>query len=168
MKMTVVVGNPKPKSRTRDAAERIAAALADGPASLVIDVVDLGPGLLQWGAPAIAEAIRAVLDSEAVIVASPTFKATYTGLLKLFLDQFPAGALADRVAFPVMLGSAPQHALAPELLLKPVLVELGATCPAPGLYLLDSDYEAPAVLADWLPRAQSALRLLTSRGEAHG
>jgi FMN reductase len=39
-----------------------------------------------------------------------------------------------------MLGAGPSHALAPELLLRPVLVELGAACPAPGLYLLDSTY----------------------------
>jgi FMN reductase len=52
-----------------------------------------------------------------------------------------------------MLGAGLRHALAPELLLKPVLVELGATCPTRGLYLLDSDYESPSELQPWLDDA---------------
>ncbi len=86
-------------------------------------------------------------------MASPTFKATYTGLLKLFLDQFAGGeGLRGVTAVPLMLGAGPAHAMAPELLLKPVLAELGATCPAPGLYLQDEQAEAlgaqtPALVA---------------------
>ena len=141
MTVTVVVGNPNPASRTRDAGTLLAAALAGRAPDTVIDVVDLGPGLLGWGDPAVAEAVRTVGGSDLVVVASPTFKATYTGLLKLFLDQFAtAEGLAGVVAVPVMLGAGPAHALAPELLLKPVLVELGATCPTPGLYLSDATY----------------------------
>jgi FMN reductase len=56
-----------------------------------------------------------------------------------------------------MLGGAYQHALAPEVFLKPVLVELGATCPVRGLYLLDSDYESPDGLDGWLESARSWL-----------
>jgi FMN reductase len=41
--------------------------------------------------------------------------------------------------------------------LKPVLAELGASCPMPGLYLLDTDYESPAGLEEWI---QSARRFL--------
>lgn len=72
------------------------------------------------------------------IFASPTYKATYTGVLKLFLDQFPSGGLSGITAVPLRLGDGPHHAMAPDLLLKPVLVELGAICPIRGLYLLDS------------------------------
>jgi FMN reductase len=81
-----------------------------------------------------------VKSASLLIVASPTFKAAYTGLLKLFLDQFPAGELIGMTAIPLMLGAAPRHALAPELLLRPVLTEIGCSCPLPGLYLLDSQY----------------------------
>jgi FMN reductase len=91
------------------------------------------------------------------VFASPTFKATYTGLLKLFLDQFPSDGLAGVTAFPVMRGAGPAHTLAPVLLLKPVLVELGAICPAAGLYLIDKDY-APR-LDKWVERAKPLLPL---------
>src|SRR5438105_1187514 len=148
--MAVVVGNPKPASRTLDAATKIAERLAGRPADLVIDLVELGPGLLGWGDEAVAKAVADVQCSSAVVVASPTYKASYTGLLKLFLDQFAAGSLAGVIAFPLMLGGAWNHSLAPDAFLKPVLAELGASCPMPGLYLLDTDYESPAGLDDWI------------------
>jgi FMN reductase len=153
MDIAVVVGNPKPRSRTLDAATRVASALAGGPVVVEIDLVSLGPGLLAWGDVGTAAAVKAVCACDAAVFASPTFKATYSGLLKLFLDQIPAGGLAGTVAFPLMLGTGLRHALAPELLLKPVLVELGATCPTRGLYLLDSDYESPSELQPWLEDA---------------
>ncbi|MCU1376191.1 MAG: NADPH-dependent fmn reductase [Actinomycetia bacterium] len=158
MGVAVVVGNPKPKSRTYEAALLVAERLTGEPPDLVIDVVDLGPGLLGWGDPAVAEAVAAVCAAELVVVASPTFKATYTGLLKLFLDQVPTDGMAGVLAVPLMLGAGPGHALAPELLLKPVLVELGATCPTRALYLLDSDWDNEAVLGPWVATAKAQLR----------
>ncbi len=88
----------------------------------------------------IGDVVTAVQGSDLVVVASPTYKATYTGLLKLFLDRIARGALAGVTAVPVMLGGHWRHALAADLLLKPVLVELGATCPTRGLFLLESEY----------------------------
>ncbi|MDX5310619.1 MAG: NAD(P)H-dependent oxidoreductase, partial [Rhodococcus sp. (in: high G+C Gram-positive bacteria)] len=93
----------------------------------------------------------------------PTFKATYTGILKLLLDQFATGdGLRDVTAVTLMLGAGPAHAMAPDLLLKPVLVELGATTPAPGLYLLESTYTTDTRIADyaerWTPVLRSAWR----------
>ena len=157
MTMAVVVGNPKPASRTLDAAVMVAERIAGQPPDLVIDLVTLGPGLLGWGDEAVADAVAAVQCASAVVVASPTYKASYTGLLKLFLDQFAAGSLNGVTAFPLMLGGAWVHALAPEVFLKPVLVELGASCPVRGLYLLDSDYESPAGLDDWIESARRFL-----------
>lgn len=147
----IIVGNPKLGSRTRDAAERLAAALDAKPA--VIEVVEFGAALFGWGDPVVASAVTAVQAADIVIAASPTFKGTYTGLLKLFLDQFAtATGLADQVGVPLMLGASPGHALAPELSLKPVLVELGAVCPAQGLYQIDSRYADDDSLAEWVSR----------------
>jgi FMN reductase len=98
-----------------------------------------------------------VRSASLLIVASPTFKATYTGLLKLFLDQFGAGELTGVVGIPLMLGAAARHALAPELSLKPVLVEIGCSCPTSGLYLLDSAYQDTPELDAWLTRARIEL-----------
>ncbi|MBX5488758.1 MAG: NAD(P)H-dependent oxidoreductase [Mycolicibacterium hassiacum] len=150
----VVVGNPKPKSRTRAAAELVVEKLTGAAPHHIIDVIDLGAGLLGWGDPKVAEAKDIVKSADLLVVASPTFKGTYTGVLKLFLDQFGAGELGQVTTFPVMLGGSYAHSLAPELTLRPVLVEIGASCPAPSLYLLDSDYETSPELDNWLEVAR--------------
>lgn len=161
MKTAVVVGNPKPKSRTLDAGCLVARKLTGADPDLVLDLCDFGPKLLEFGNAVVGEAIQSVQKSAVVIVASPTFKATYTGLLKLFLDQIPSDGLAGVTAFPVMLGAGPAHAMAPEYLLKPVLVELGATCPSAGLYLIDKTYAEDPRLDTWVARAKP---LLPARG----
>ncbi len=157
MKIAVVAGNPKAKSRTLDAGILVARKLTDRDPDLVIDVVDLGAGLLEFGNATVAAAVQSIQQSDVVVFASPTYKATYTGLLKLFLDQFPSDALAGVTAFPVMLGAGPAHAMAPDLLLKPVLVELGATCPAAGLYLIDKSYAEDPRLDAWIAKAKPLL-----------
>ena len=163
MRIAVVAGNPKPRSRTLAAGILLAEALTGSPPDLVLDVVDLGPGLLTWGDPGVAEAVAAVAKSDVVVVASPTFKATYTGLLKVFLDQIPTDGLAGVYALPLMLGAGPGHVLAPELLLKPVLVELGAITPARGLYLIDKTFAEAPQLTAYADRVRPLLPI--SRGE---
>jgi hypothetical protein len=99
MNIAVVVGNPKPRSRTRQSAELIAERLTGRPPDSVIDLVDLGAGLLGWGDPDVGAAVEMVMSADVLVVASPTFKATYTGLLKLFLEQFGAGLCGERLPF---------------------------------------------------------------------
>jgi FMN reductase len=159
MRVVVVVGNPKPGSRTRRAAELVAERLTGAPPTTVIELAELGPALLSWGDPAVDAARRAVAGADLVVVATPTYKATYTGLLKLFLDQFAAGELHGTIAIPLMLGGSPHHALAGELTLKPVLSEIGCSCPTPALFLLDSTWESSPDLDTWLTRARDVLPL---------
>ena len=158
MKIAVVVGNPKPASRTLEAAMLLAARLGDTP-DPVIDLADFGSKLLDFGNAEVAAAIASVASADVAIVASPTYKATYTGLLKLFLDMFPPNGLDGVVAIPLMLGAGPNHALAPDLLLKPVLVELGALCPFPGLYLMDKSFAEDPRLDAYAGRASNYLPL---------
>jgi FMN reductase len=56
-----------------------------------------------------------------------------------------------------MLGGHWRHALAPEVALKPVLAELGASSPTRGLFLIDSEWDAPDALDEWLPAARKEL-----------
>jgi FMN reductase len=162
--VTVLVGNPKPRSRTYEAAHIVAERLAGRKADLSIDLADVGPALLDWSDATVPELVAKVQASDLVVVGSPTYKATYTGLLKLFLDRISGGALAGVTAVPVMLGGHWKHALAPDLLLKPVLVELGATCPTRGLFLLESEYAASEAMDEWLelarPQVAAAVRNL--------
>ena len=150
---TVIAGNPKPLSRTLSAGVNLAELITGSAPDHVIDVIALGPGLLEWGDATVADAVATAKASDLLIVASPTYKGSYTGVLKLFLDQFETAiGLAGSVAVPLMLGAGPSHAMAPDLLLKPVLVEIGATVPCQGLYLLDGTAQEPGSSASWRER----------------
>ena len=63
-----------------------------------------------------------------LVLATPTYKASYTGLLKLFLDVFPAGSLSSTVVMPLIVSGGPAHRHLGDLQLRPVLSELGAVC----------------------------------------
>ena len=147
-RVAVVVGNPRPASRTLTAAVHVARELAGTEPSLVIDLAELGPALLDWQDPTVAGLVAEVGEADLVVVASPTYKATYTGLLKLFLDRFGTDGLRG-LAVPLMLGAGPAHALAPELTLRPLLAEIGGTT-LRGHYVLDSAHDDPAAYAGWL------------------
>jgi FMN reductase len=162
MSVAVVVGNPKPRSRTYHAAQLIAERITGAPPDVVMDLVDLGPALLDWSIRAVADAVAGVQASSLAVFASPTYKGSFTGLLKLFLDRIGTGALAGLAAVPLMLGGDLRHSLAPEVFLKPVLTELGASCPTPGLFLVESQWDQPTALDAWLERSRKLLGLRTA------
>ena len=168
--VVVVVGNPQAASRTAAVAGRLGQRLADlvgaGDAQL-IDLAALGPALLQWGDSGVAEAKAAVRAATVVVVASPTYKAAYTGLLKLFLDQFEHGELRSVPAVVAMMtGGGPTHALAVEVHLRPVLVEIGARIPSAGLYVWGEQVDDPsaAIEAWWATEADVVVRAVDQPG----
>jgi FMN reductase len=168
MTVAVVVGNPKPRSRTLTAATYVATELAGHEPDLVVDLVDLGASLLDWHDERVAELVAAVGAADLVVFASPTYKGTYTGLLKLFLDRFatgPEGGLGG-VAVPLMLGAGPGHALAPELSLRPVLTEIGGVVATRGLYVVDSAHDDPAAYAHWLELSRPVVAAILAGREA--
>jgi FMN reductase len=161
--IAVVTGNPKPASRTHTVALAVADALAKevGEAGdrLVIDLADHASRLFDWSDPELTALTAEVAAADIVIVASPTYKATFTGLLKAFLDRFPNNGLAGVTAVPVMTGGWPGHLLAVELHLRPVLIELGATVPARGLYVTEPELaDLDAAVAKWSAAATPLIR----------
>ena len=163
-----VVGNPKPRSRTHQMVTAVAeafAAASAGRIESVIDLVELKPWLFDFGAPQLAPALEQMFRADVLVVGSPVYKATYTGLLKAFCDHVAAGQLAGTLALPTMMGGAPQHALAVELQLRPLLVELGATCATPSLYVLESQLdELEAVARRYVERLAESIRLCEVAG----
>lgn len=164
MSFVVLVGNPRPQSKTlriaRLAAEAVsqAAELPDDPQ--VIDLSGLARRLLlDEPSAAVEAALEQVTQADLLLVASPVYKGTYTGLLKVFLDQLGHQALAGVTALPLLVMRLPQYALAVDVFLRPLLVELGASTPAPGLPFLESDLEFPAtVLEPWAAQAAAAVK----------
>jgi FMN reductase len=151
MTTAVVVGNPKPQSRTLSSALHVARELVGAEPDLVVDLATVDPRtLLDWSDPDVTDLVKQVGAADLVVFASPTYKAAYTGLLKLFLDRFAGGTGLSGLAVPLMLGGSPAHSLAPELTLRPVLTEIGGTVPGRGLYVVDAQHEDPAAYAEWL------------------
>ncbi|MBM9466648.1 NADPH-dependent FMN reductase [Nakamurella leprariae] len=153
MRITVLTGNPKPDSRTRRIVDALASRVADElPVAEVasIDLAGVADRLFRWPDAGLARLTTTVADSDLLVVGSPTYKATYTGLLKAFLDRYPNNGLAGVCAVPVMTGSSEVHALAVETALRPLLVELGASVPSRGLYfVMDRMHRLDTVLDDW-------------------
>jgi FMN reductase len=140
-----VVGNPRPGSRTHGLARTLARELARVlPASTTaeVDLAPLGPRVLDPADAQAAAATEVVLAADVLVVASPTYKATYSGLLKSFLDRLGTGSLAGKAAVPLLLGGAPGHKLAVDVHFTPLLLELGAAVPVRGLFVLEADVEA--------------------------
>ena len=172
IKAVTLVGNPKIGSRTLKVAEEVTRQIVSRLGSqgltvsnATVDVAKLGSRLLEWNNEAVKTVLQRVAECDLLVIASPVYKASYTGVLKLLLDQLPFEGLAGRIAVPVMVAAAPIHALAIEAHFRPLLVELGASCPTRGLMILESklDELSPAV-AQWLDGELAVLApLFTNR-----
>ncbi|WP_416954404.1 NADPH-dependent FMN reductase [Nocardioides sp. T5] len=164
MTTTILVGNPKPASRTRHIAEAVAEVLGVGEADrIVIDLADHVDELFRWPSETMSALAETVTASDLLIVASPTYKATYTGLLKSFLDRFGGDALSGVTAVPVMTGASAGHSMAPDEHLRPLLVELGAMVPSRSLYFITEDMDRmDALVADWAGSSLAPIRATLS------
>lgn len=156
-----VVGNPRPGSRTQGLARTVLGTLsqalwsAEPATGATLDLAELSESL---GAPLGAdvperwsEPLARLHSASLLVVATPVYKGSYSGLLKAFLDQVDGGALAGTVAVPVVAPGSPAHTLAADVHLRPLLVELGASVPTRSLVVLAQDLAAPQAAVDsWL------------------
>lgn len=154
-RVVVLVGNPKAGSRTRQLAEQAAAALVPTAAATTVDIATLAAGLLvPWQLSDQARAaVDQVLAADLVVLGTPTYKASYPGVLKLFLDTFAAESLAATVVQPVITVGGPVHRHLVDIHLRPVLTELGALTPVPSLISTESEIaDFPALLDEHVRR----------------
>ncbi|WP_295997499.1 NADPH-dependent FMN reductase [Rugamonas sp.] len=74
----------------------------------------------------IARALAAVAAADAVVIATPVYKASFSGILKTFLDLLPQDGLAGKLVLPLASGGSQSHMLALDYALRPVLHALEA------------------------------------------
>jgi len=84
--------------------------------------------------PAVRAALAAVAAADAVVVATPVYKASFAGVLKAFLDLLPQNGLAGKIVLPVATGGSQSHLLALDYALRPVLQALEAKLVLPSIY----------------------------------
>jgi FMN reductase len=93
-----------------------------------------------------------------VVISSPVYKASFSGVLKVFLDLLPQFGLGGKVVLPLMTGGTTAHVLAIDYALRPVLLTLGALHVVTGLFLLDKSIaHRPGGGVDLDPEVQARL-----------
>lgn len=139
--IVLINGSPSFPSRSQGILDYAIALLStEGINTDLISVRDLPAEDLVFGrynSEALASPKNLIANAQGIIIATPIYKASYTGLLKTFLDLLPQKALAHKVIFPVATGGTIAHLLAIDFALKPLLAELGARYILGGLYAVD-------------------------------
>lgn len=90
--------------------------------------------------PELLDATGRVAQADIVVIATPIYKAAYSGLLKTFLDLLPQDGLRSKAVVLLATGGSNAHLLAVDYALKPVLSALGAR------EILDTVYATDAQL----------------------
>lgn len=137
----IITGSPSGSSRTAKLANLVGARLAkNGIDSSLLSLRALPAEDLmhaRFDAPAIKAALERVESARGVVIATPVYKAAYSGLLKTFLDVLPQFGLRDKVVLPLATGGTVAHVLAIDYALRPVLSSLDPLHVVPGLFFLD-------------------------------
>lgn len=142
MSVLLIAGSPSEHSRTAALLSEAGQKLTFRGAQVdTLRVRDLNPQALllaDFGHPSIIQATARVAAADIVVVATPVYKAAYSGALKVFLDLLPQNALKGKTVFPLATGGSPHHMLALDYALRPVLQSLGAKNILPGIYATDA------------------------------
>ncbi|WP_137657444.1 NADPH-dependent FMN reductase [Listeria newyorkensis] len=93
----------------------------------------------------IGELVADIEAADGVIVGSPVYKASYTGVLKAVLDLLPENILKNKVVLPIMSGGSSGHVLAIDFALKPLLGVLKGEV-LQGVYVVDAQVDKAAVV----------------------
>lgn len=95
----------------------------------------------RYDSPAIHEASALIQQACVLVIATPVFKASYSGLLKSFLDLLPQSAFAGKTLLPIATAGSPLHMLAIDYALRPVLSTMGANHILQGVYIEDNQIQ---------------------------
>ena len=130
MSVLLIAGSPTERSRSAALLDAVAQRLQfRGVQSEKLLIRDLSPQALilaDFGHPTISHAVGRVAKADVVVVATPVYKAAYSGVLKVFLDLLAQNALKGKTVLPLATGGSPHHMLALDYALRPVLHALEA------------------------------------------
>jgi FMN reductase len=142
MSVLLIAGSPSERSRTAALLRAVGERLSlRGAQVSELRVRDLSPQALllaDFSHPSVQQATAQVAAADVLVVATPVYKAAYSGVLKVFLDVLPQDALKGKTVLPLATGGSPHHMLALDYALRPVLQSLGAKNILPGIYATDA------------------------------
>lgn len=121
----------------------------------------------RFDSPKVQHFLQLVEQADGLIVATPVYKASFSGALKTLLDLLPERALSHKVVLPIATGGSIAHMLAVDYALKPVLSALKAQETLQGIFADDSQiaYGEGSAAAQLLPALE--LRLNESLEQFH-
>ncbi|MGW3650432.1 FMN reductase [Streptomyces sp. NPDC000878] len=168
MKLVVVSAGLSVPSSTRLLADRLAAAV-DRQADVDIQVVELRDLAVEIahnftsGFPGrkLADALDAVTGADGLIVVTPVFSASYSGLFKSFFDVLEKDALVGKPVLVAATGGSARHSLVLEHAMRPLFAYLRAVVVPTGVYAASEDWGAEG-LPERIERAAGELTALMS------
>ncbi|MFH8566813.1 CE1759 family FMN reductase, partial [Streptomyces sp. NPDC017988] len=172
MKMVVVSAGLSSPSSTRLLADRLAAAaLAGVDAGVeVVELRDLATeiaGHLVTGFPPerLAGALDAVAAADGLIVVTPVFAGSYSGLFKSFFDLIDKDALTGKPVLTGATGGTARHSLVTEHAMRPLFAYLRALVVPTAVYAASEDWGQDG-LASRIARAGRELaRFMAGSGQ---
>jgi FMN reductase len=142
MTILLLAGSPSIPSRSTRLLHHVGERLALlGHRHHTLHVLDLPPQALLHADFSNADIKRAkeqVVLADAVVIATPVYKAAYSGILKAFLDLLPQDGLAGKLVLPLATGGSQSHMLALDYALRPVLSSLAAKHILPSIYATEA------------------------------
>ncbi len=133
-------GSPSRESKTASLAGAWA-ALVGGEVLHLADI-DAGALLFRSSHRSLEDALSAVAEANVLLLATPIYRGTYTGILKLLLDHMPLGGLEGKAIVLAGTAASPAHYLGLDCGLRPVVASLGGWSTPRVIYATDSDFDA--------------------------
>ena len=173
MTVLLIAGSPSERSRSAALLDSVSYRLAARGVQVErLLIRDLSPQALLLADTShlsVRNAIDQVARARAVVIATPVYKAAYSGVLKVFLDLLAQNALQGKTVLPLATGGSPHHMLALDYALRPVLQSLAARHILPGVYASDSQIvltpeNAYQVHNDLAERLNEAVEVLATEG----
>lgn len=176
--LAVITAGISQPSSTRLLADRLTAATTralreqDPQAEVVVEVVDVrdiahdltNHVLTGFASPDLQVRLDAITEADGLIVSTPVYAASYSGLFKMLIDVLPNDSLRET---PVLLGATggtARHSLAIDHALRPLFAYLGALVAPTAVFAASEDWGSAdaGLLGDRIERAGAAFARLVA------
>ncbi len=169
-RIAVVSAGLSVPSSTRLLADRLTAATLEALGEVEVDVIELRPlahalaDHLLTGFPSgeLAEAIETIREADGLIVVTPVFAASYSGLFKTFFDVLEPEVLDGKPVLLAATAGTPRHSLVLEHALRPLFAYLHAIAVPTGVFAATDDFGHPGLEAR-IERAAGELAALVGK-----
>lgn len=173
--LVVVSAGLSVPSSTRLLADRLTAATAEALGEVEVTHVELRDLaheiadrlLTGFPGPALSAAVEAVRDTDGLIVVTPVFAASYSGLFKSFFDVLEPGTVDGTPVLLAATAGTARHSLVIEHALRPLFAYLRAVPVPTGVFAATDDF-GDRGLQERVERAAGELATLMGKVDASG